>query len=61
MIVECPRCGRKVPYENNPCRPFCSESCRLADLHHWLVERAAEDEADEAAAAADGIDSELES
>jgi endogenous inhibitor of DNA gyrase (YacG/DUF329 family) len=24
--------------DNLPCRPFCSPSCKLADLHNWMSE-----------------------
>ncbi|WP_457568083.1 DNA gyrase inhibitor YacG [Desulfurobacterium sp.] len=36
--VKCPTCGRETEWENNPFRPFCSEKCKLADLHRWLTE-----------------------
>ena len=35
MIVPCPRCGKRVPFEGNPFRPFCSERCKLIDLGNW--------------------------
>lgn len=38
MEVECPHCRKRVPYEGNPFRPFCSERCRLIDLGAWIDE-----------------------
>jgi len=38
MEVSCPRCRKRVPYEGNPFRPFCSERCRLLDLGRWIEE-----------------------
>jgi len=35
MIVPCPRCGKEVPFEGNPFRPFCSRRCKLIDLGNW--------------------------
>lgn len=35
LFVNCPRCGAKTAYTNNPNRPFCSESCRNIDLVNW--------------------------
>jgi hypothetical protein len=32
-------CGRDLPQEPNPHRPFCSERCRLLDLSAWTSER----------------------
>jgi uncharacterized protein len=32
----CPTCARPVPLADNPARPFCSLTCRLIDLGHWL-------------------------
>jgi endogenous inhibitor of DNA gyrase (YacG/DUF329 family) len=37
--VLCPRCGKRVEWEGNPQRPFCSLPCRLIDLGRWLDER----------------------
>lgn len=34
--VQCPTCRAPVPWEGNPCRPFCSERCRLIDLGAWV-------------------------
>ncbi|WP_456395923.1 DNA gyrase inhibitor YacG [Desulfurobacterium sp.] len=36
--LKCPTCGKETEWENNPFRPFCSEKCKLADLHKWLTE-----------------------
>jgi len=33
--VKCPSCGKEVPYEGNPFRPFCSRGCKGLDLIHW--------------------------
>lgn len=33
--TNCPLCGEKVAWENNPFRPFCSERCKLMDLGKW--------------------------
>ncbi|MBI2202278.1 MAG: DNA gyrase inhibitor YacG [Candidatus Rokubacteria bacterium] len=37
--VACPTCGARRPWIGNPQRPFCSLTCRLIDLGHWLDER----------------------
>ncbi|TMA69367.1 MAG: DNA gyrase inhibitor YacG [Deltaproteobacteria bacterium] len=37
--VRCPTCRREVDWEGNPCRPFCSERCRILDLAAWADER----------------------
>ncbi len=41
MRIVCPTCKKVV--ENAPPdfppRPFCSPSCKLADLHNWLSGR----------------------
>jgi uncharacterized protein len=56
--MRCPICKKETVYEGNPFRPFCSERCKLIDLHNWLseryrvsrpVERESLDEADEGA------------
>ena len=36
--LACPRCGDLTAWENNPCRPFCSERCKLIDLGAWASE-----------------------
>ncbi|MCS6817844.1 MAG: DNA gyrase inhibitor YacG [Blastocatellia bacterium] len=38
MMVRCPCCGKRVPWESNPFRPFCSERCKLIDLGMWASE-----------------------
>ena len=37
--IRCPICKVEVHWEHNPCRPFCSERCRLIDLGAWAEER----------------------
>jgi endogenous inhibitor of DNA gyrase (YacG/DUF329 family) len=32
----CPTCAQPVAWLGNPARPFCSLTCRLIDLGHWL-------------------------
>jgi hypothetical protein len=32
----CPTCARVVSWPDTPTRPFCSLTCRLIDLGHWL-------------------------
>ena len=36
--MKCPNCGKEVKWDGNPYRPFCSQECKLADLHRWLNE-----------------------
>jgi hypothetical protein len=39
-VVFCPTCNRPVEWtEAFPCRPFCSERCRLIDLGAWISEQ----------------------
>jgi uncharacterized protein len=38
-IVKCPICRKKVAFEGNPFRPFCSERCKLTDLGNWASEK----------------------
>lgn len=38
MKVKCPTCKTTATWEDNQCRPFCSEKCRLLDLGKWLNE-----------------------
>ena len=39
MKVNCPTCEKSVTYStDNPCRPFCSERCKLIDLGEWASE-----------------------
>ncbi|MEB2283190.1 MAG: DNA gyrase inhibitor YacG [Myxococcales bacterium] len=35
----CPTCRARVQWQDNPCRPFCSERCQLADLGGWVAEQ----------------------
>ncbi|HOO38544.1 MAG TPA: DNA gyrase inhibitor YacG [Deltaproteobacteria bacterium] len=37
-MVRCPSCGKEVPFEDNPFRPFCSRGCKGLDLIHWTDE-----------------------
>jgi endogenous inhibitor of DNA gyrase (YacG/DUF329 family) len=37
--MRCPICKRETVWEGNAFRPFCSERCKLIDLHNWLSER----------------------
>lgn len=37
-MKKCPTCGKQVPWQNNPFRPFCSERCKLIDLGKWVSE-----------------------
>lgn len=38
MKVKCPICKKKVEWEGNPFRPFCSERCKMIDLGKWVSE-----------------------
>jgi endogenous inhibitor of DNA gyrase (YacG/DUF329 family) len=38
-LVKCPTCGKRVEYESNEFRPFCSERCRLLDFGAWADEK----------------------
>lgn len=38
-LVKCPMCGKRVEYEGNQFRPFCSERCKLLDLGAWADEQ----------------------
>ncbi len=38
-MVKCPACGKVVPYQGNPYRPFCSQRCKMTDLEGWFSER----------------------
>lgn len=38
LTVNCPICRKKVQWNDNPHRPFCSERCRLLDLGQWADE-----------------------
>ena len=38
--LNCPTCQRSIAWsEEYPCRPFCSDRCRLIDLGAWLSEQ----------------------
>ncbi|MBV9621318.1 MAG: DNA gyrase inhibitor YacG [Gammaproteobacteria bacterium] len=37
--IRCPTCQRPLDWQHAPCRPFCSERCRLIDLGAWLSEQ----------------------
>jgi len=34
----CPICRKETYWAGNPCRPFCSERCKLIDLASWIGE-----------------------
>jgi len=38
MSTACPICKTVIEAERDeqPFRPFCSQRCKLADLHNWL-------------------------
>jgi endogenous inhibitor of DNA gyrase (YacG/DUF329 family) len=36
---KCPTCGQRFAVDlSNVNMPFCSERCKLADLHRWMSE-----------------------
>jgi hypothetical protein len=35
LALKCPTCKKKIKWDDNPSRPFCSERCRLVDLGAW--------------------------
>ncbi len=37
--LTCPTCRRLFDSRQADAMPFCSERCRLIDLHRWLAER----------------------
>lgn len=38
--IVCPTCKKKGTWtKENPCRPFCSERCKLIDLGDWAAEK----------------------
>jgi hypothetical protein len=38
--VDCPACGKRVPWvAESRWRPFCSERCKLVDLGDWAADR----------------------
>jgi endogenous inhibitor of DNA gyrase (YacG/DUF329 family) len=38
-LVKCPTCGKRVEYEGNEFRPFCTERCKLLDFGAWADEQ----------------------
>jgi uncharacterized protein len=36
--VVCSTCGRQFDTQQSTALPFCSERCRMVDLHRWLAE-----------------------
>ncbi len=36
--ITCPICKKKIAWDDNLFRPFCSERCRLLDLGKWASE-----------------------
>lgn len=39
-IVSCPTCRKSVAWEvASRWRPFCSERCKMVDLHGWFAEQ----------------------
>ncbi len=38
LELNCPHCGKKTCWKDNPSRPFCSEKCRIIDLGCWASE-----------------------
>jgi len=38
QTVPCPQCGKRVTWQHNDFRPFCSERCRMLDLGAWASE-----------------------
>lgn len=57
LKVNCPACESSVVWETaNPYRPFCSQRCRLVDLHDWMHENyAVPAAATEGETASDGV------
>ena len=37
-MLKCPTCGKPAEWKDNPCRPFCSERCKLIDFGRWANE-----------------------
>ncbi len=37
-LVTCPTCGKRIEYDGNEFRPFCTERCKLLDLGAWADE-----------------------
>ena len=38
MNFKCPKCKKKVGWEENEWRAFCSERCKMVDLGAWVLE-----------------------
>ena len=38
MVKKCPKCKKRVKWEGNKWRPFCSERCKMVDLGAWVSE-----------------------
>lgn len=40
MRIACPTCAKVIENapDDLPSRPFCSPTCKLADLHNWMNE-----------------------
>ncbi|MCK5709988.1 MAG: DNA gyrase inhibitor YacG [Deltaproteobacteria bacterium] len=36
--VKCPKCKKKVLWDKNKWRPFCSQRCKMIDLGTWAKE-----------------------
>jgi endogenous inhibitor of DNA gyrase (YacG/DUF329 family) len=36
--MKCPTCNKRIEWDDNPFRPFCSERCKLIDLGRWVSE-----------------------
>ena len=36
--MKCPTCSKRIEWDDNPFRPFCSERCKLIDLGRWVSE-----------------------
>jgi endogenous inhibitor of DNA gyrase (YacG/DUF329 family) len=36
--MKCPTCNKRIEWDDNPFRPFCSERCKLIDLGRWVDE-----------------------
>lgn len=38
VMVDCPVCGRKAAFFDEPIGPFCSKRCKMVDLGYWFNE-----------------------
>lgn len=36
--ITCPTCRQRFDSDQSEAMPFCSQRCRLVDLHRWLNE-----------------------